>query len=88
MAIKKIYVSPLFERQYKKLPQRIKEYALVKEKLFRINPFSPQLRVHKLHEKEKEIWTFSIQYSYRIKFIFLTDEEVLFLEIGTHEVYQ
>jgi len=87
MEIKEIKVSPLFEKQYKKLPRKIKEKAKEKERIFRENPFFLNLRTHKLHGEEKECWAFWINRSYRIKFIFLTDKKVLFLEIGTHDIY-
>lgn len=45
------------------------------------------LKTHKLHGKEKDAYAFWINYSYRIKFIFLDVESVLFLDIGTHDVY-
>ena len=63
------------------------EQAESKEKVFRENPFHASLRTHKLSGKEKGVWAFWISYSYRIKFIFLAYEEVLFLEIGTHRIY-
>ena len=44
MAIKEIKVSPLFEKHYKKLPNRIKDKAKEKEKIFRKNPFHPVFR--------------------------------------------
>jgi mRNA-degrading endonuclease YafQ of YafQ-DinJ toxin-antitoxin module len=88
MEIREIKISPLFERHYRKLPKEIKERAKRKEKIFRKNPFDPRLKTHKLHGKEKECWAFWIDYKYRIKFIFLSDEEVLFLDIGTHDIYK
>jgi mRNA-degrading endonuclease YafQ of YafQ-DinJ toxin-antitoxin module len=88
MEIREIKISPLFERHYRKLPKEIKERAKRKEKIFRKNPFDPRLKTHKLHGKEKECWAFWIDYKYRIKFIFLSDEEVLFLDIGTHGIYK
>jgi len=84
----KIRVSPLFEKHYKKLPLNIKEQAKRKEKIFRENPFHTLLNTHKLCGKEKEIWAFRITHSYRIKFIFLDDKEILFLDIGTHDIYK
>lgn len=84
----KVKVSPRFEKNYKKLPKEIKEKAKEKELIFRENPFDSRLKTHKLSGKDKECWAFSIDYSYRIKFIFLNDEEVLFLNIGTHEIYR
>lgn len=86
--IKEIKVSPLFEKHYKKLPKEIKKKAKEKEKIFRNNTSDPRLRIHKLHGKEKEVWAFWIDYRYRIKFVFLNEEEVLFLDIGSHEIYK
>ena len=88
MEIKSIFVHPRFEKSYKKLPPNIKKKAKQKEKIFRKNCFDPRLKTHKLHGKEKEVWAFSINHHYRIKFIFLSEKEVLFLDIGTHEIYK
>lgn len=77
-----------FDRSYKKLPRKIKEKAKEKEIIFRSNPFDQRLRTHKLHGEEKESWAFWIDYTYRIKFIFLDEGEVLFLDVGTHDMYK
>jgi len=84
----RITVSPRFEKNYKSLPKRIKQKAKEQELFFRKNPFDPCLKTHRLTGREKEAWAFSINYSYRIKFIFLTEDEVLFLDVGTHEIYK
>ena len=84
----RITVSPRFEKSYKSLPKRIKEKAKEQEFLFRKNPLDPRLKTHRLTGQEKEAWAFSINYSYRIKFIFLTEDEALFLDVGTHEIYK
>ena len=64
------------------------EFAKAGEKLFRENPFTPQLKTHKLHGRDKEVWAFSVSYRHRIKFIFLKEDSVLFLDVGTHnQVY-
>jgi mRNA-degrading endonuclease YafQ of YafQ-DinJ toxin-antitoxin module len=65
----------------------VKEEAKGKELAFRENPFDSTLKTHKLHGKEKDACAFWINYSYRIKFIFLDAETVLFLDIGTHDIY-
>ena len=88
MTIQEIKVSPLFEKHYKKLQKKIKEKAKEKEKIFRENPFDSRLNTHKLHGKDKDCWAFWIDYKYRIKFIFLSDNEVLFLYIGPHNIYK
>jgi mRNA-degrading endonuclease RelE of RelBE toxin-antitoxin system len=88
MTIREIRITSQFERQYRKLPKRIKQIAKDKESIFRKDPFDPRLNTHKLHGKEKEAWAFSITRSYRIKFIFLKERTVLFLEVGTHNIYR
>lgn len=82
-----IRTTAYFDKRYKKLSQKVKEKAKEKEKIFRINPFDARLRTHKLHGKEKDFWAFWIDYIYRIKFVFLNEEEVLFLDAGTHDMY-
>lgn len=84
----KIFVSNSFDRQYKKLPQIIKNKAEKKEEIFIISPFDPRLETHKLHGKDRQHWSYSVDQKYRIKFLFLGNGSVLYLNIGTHdEVY-
>ncbi len=83
-----IKTSPKFEKNYRRLPQNIKEKAKQKEQIFRENPFNPRLKTHKLSGKDKRCWAFWIDDSYRIKFIFLSKREILFLHIGTHDIYK
>lgn len=86
--IKNIEYSKKFLKFLKQLPDKIIRKTEEKEKIFKENPFDPQLKTHKLSGKDKESWAFWITYTHRIKFIFLNDEEVLFLDIGTHEIYK
>ncbi|MCX6790612.1 MAG: type II toxin-antitoxin system mRNA interferase toxin, RelE/StbE family [Candidatus Gribaldobacteria bacterium] len=82
-----IRVSPRFEKQYKRLSKKIKEQAKEKENIFRFYQFDPSLKTHKLSGKDSGCWAFWINYSYRIKFIFINQSEVLFLEVGLHNIY-
>lgn len=88
MHIGRIETMPLFERHYRRLSKKIKEAAKEKEKMFRADAFHPSLETHKLHGKEKSTWAFSINRKYRIKFIFLKNNAVLFLDIGDHSIYE
>lgn len=86
--IKRVEYSENFLKSLRKLPERIINQAKTKEGTFRKNLFDSRLKTHKLHGKEKDAWAFWINYNYRIKFIFLNDEEVLFLDIGSHDIYK
>lgn len=74
----KIYYSGKFEKEYKKLPKKIKLFAEKKEKLFRKDPFYSQLKTHKLTGKLKGYWAFSIDYQHRIIFEFASKNTVWF----------
>lgn len=86
--IKEIRYSPKFLKRLARLPERIIEKAEERELMFREDAFDPRLRTHHLHGEQKTSLAFWIDYTYRIEFIFLTEEEVLFLNVGTHgEIY-
>lgn len=84
----KIRITSYFERRYKKLSLLVKKKAVERGKIFIDNPFDSRLDTHKLHGKKKEEWAYSIDYHYRISFIFVGEEEILYTNVGTHdEVY-
>jgi len=70
-----------------RLPVRTINLAERKEQVFRTNPFHPSLVTHKLHGKDAPAWAFSVDRKYRIKFVFLNSESALFLDVGTHDIY-
>ena len=86
--IRKVRYTRRFLKSAAKLPSRILNQAEEKEKIFREHPFDIRLKTHKLSGKEKGSWAFWVNDSYRIKFIFLPNREVLFLDIGTHKIYK
>ncbi|MFN4213032.1 MAG: type II toxin-antitoxin system YafQ family toxin [Microgenomates group bacterium] len=57
------------------------------EKIFRKNPFAPQLKTHRLEGKLKDFWSFSIDYHYVILFEFINKNIVWFHSVGTHDIY-
>jgi len=84
----RIFTSTKFQKHYKKQTEAVKQSARKQEKLFLRNAFDPQLETHKLHGKYKEAWAYSVTRKIRIKFIFVTSDIVMYLDIGTHdEVY-
>jgi proteic killer suppression protein len=58
-------------------------------KLLEINPNHPSLRLHKLQGKLSELYSVSINISYRISIIFLIeDDKIIPIDLGSHdEVY-
>ena len=80
--------SRTFLKSAARLPKKLLALAEEKEILFRTNPRYPLLHTHQLHGKERGISAFWINYHYRIKFIFLSDNRVLFLDIGPHDFYK
>ena len=89
MKIKEIIYYNRFKTSYGSLPNKIKSSAERKEAIFRNNPFNQRLKTHKLHGRLKDLWSFSIDNNYRIIFRFYkTKEVVIFIDVGTHEIYK
>lgn len=83
----KIFYSPQFLQKYKQLSHELKEKAEKKERIFRKNPFDPQLKIHKLHGRIGEFWAFSIDFKYRIILKFEDSDKARFYTIGSHSIY-
>lgn len=79
-------VSSRFQKSFQKLHPVIQEKAILRMKIFKeSNGRDQRLGVHKLHGKKKEEWAYSVDHSYRITFIFLEGNRVLYTNIGTHD---
>ncbi len=85
-----------FKRSCKALIREKKGIELkISEKLNLLarDPFHPSLRTHKLKSKLSGAWAFTVEYYCRIIFNFVknpesSEEEILLIDIGTHdEVY-
>lgn len=83
-----IIYSPQFEREYKCLPEKVKEKAEKKEKIFRNNPFDSRLKTHKLSGRLSGFWSFSIDNRYRIIFELKNEKTFIFHIIGDHSIYR
>jgi len=83
-----IRYSSHFAREYRKLPLSVKKSAEKKEQIFRQNIFDKRLKSHKLKGSLKGFWSFSIDNQYRIIFELVSEKEVWFHSVGTHEVYK
>ena len=76
------------EKFIKKHPELLKQYAKTLE-LLELNPFHPSLRLHKLKGRLSELYSVSINISYRLCIDFIIeDDRIIPVDIGTHdEVY-
>lgn len=88
----RIRYSSAFEKAYaeriKKKPQ-LKKLFWDKVAEFQENPLEPSLKTHPLTGLLEGRWAFAVAYDCRVVFHFVSDEEVVFLNVGTHdEVYK
>ncbi|MDB5264538.1 MAG: Plasmid stabilization system [Parcubacteria group bacterium] len=84
----KVSYAPQFKRQFKKLPKALQEEVFQKIELFRNIKQHSLLKVHKLKGKLQGRLSFSVNYRFRIIFIWETqDQSAIFLSIGDHSVY-
>ena len=86
--ILKIHITSDFEKSFKKLPKPIKKITEEKDKKFRINAFAPNLKTHKLKGELNGFYSYSINHQYRILFRFLENSEVIYYDVGTHDIYK
>ncbi len=87
MQISNIYYHPQFRKSFLNLPEDLQKIARVKIVLFRNSPFNSALKTHRLHGKLKNHWSFTVKGQYRIIFIFQQESDVIFLDIGPHNIY-
>jgi addiction module RelE/StbE family toxin len=81
--------TPQFRRQFKKLSQALQEEAFEKMERFEDLDQHEALRVHKLKGRMEGRWSFSVNYRYRIVFMWeIKNESAVLLAIGDHAVYQ
>ena len=80
--------KPSFIRQFKKLPEPLREEVLERMEIFRNNPNAPTLRVHKLSGSLKGSLSFSVNYRYRIVFEWEEKNVAALMSIGDHDVYK
>lgn len=75
-------------RFIKKHPDLLSQYEKTL-KLLEINPEHPSLRLHKLRGKLSELYSVSINITYRICIDFIIeDDKIIPVDVGTHdEVY-
>lgn len=83
-----IEYAPSFLSQLKKLPTELQHETIEKAALFKNRTNHKRLKVHKLKGRLAGKWSFSVNYTYRVVFKWLSDSEAGFLAIGDHDVYK
>jgi len=83
-----VSLSPQFRKQFRKLEQSLQEETLEKIELFKDKNNHKQLKVHILHGRLKDRYSFSVNYKFRIVFTRLSKNEVILLAVGDHAVYK
>ena len=84
----KIVYAPIFVKKLNKLHKNIQDEVLDKVELFKNKDNHSVLKVHKLHGKFRNSFSFYINYKIRIIFEWGNDSEVNFLSIGDHDLYK
>jgi addiction module RelE/StbE family toxin len=80
--------SGQFKRVYKK---RIKDNPELRKlfweaiEIFDTDPYHLALKTHPLRDRLEGKWAFSVDSDYRVVFHFVTENEVVLLNIGTHQ---
>ncbi|MEK7183172.1 MAG: plasmid stabilization protein [Patescibacteria group bacterium] len=88
MLVKTIVYHEQFVKAFRKLPPDKQKQAIKSEKLFRLNPLHPSLRLHRISPEAHDIWSISATSSLRILFKRMPDATIFFLKIGSHNVYR
>jgi len=86
--ISKSHSAPYFEKKFEKLPKNLQKTAIRKIILFENNPFHPGLNTHKLKGALSGFWSFYINKNFRVLFRFLDNNEVIYYDIDTHDIYK
>lgn len=83
-----ISFKPTFVKQMNKLEKALVEEVFEKIELFKNKENHKTLKVHKLHGKLAGYFSFSLNYKFRIVFLYESGNHVVFLDIGDHDLYK
>ena len=87
MMVNNVLYARSFLKEAKNLPADILNVFENKEKIFRLNPLHPSLRLHKLHGELDFLWSISLNKNYRAIFKRQKNGDILFVSIGKHDIY-
>jgi mRNA-degrading endonuclease RelE of RelBE toxin-antitoxin system len=81
--------TPSFLRKFKRFGPALQQEIVEKVELFKDPGSHNGLKVHKLVGKLSGQYSFSVNYAYRIVFMYGVDkQEVILLAVGDHDVYK
>ena len=83
-----ISFKPTFVKQMNKMEKELVEEVFEKIELFKNEKNHKLLKVHKLHGKLSKHFSFSVNYKFRIIFKYERKGQVVFLDIGDHDIYK
>ncbi len=86
--IRTVRVTSDFKKAFRKLPANLQALADRKDHWFRNDAFDPRLRTHRLKGSLEGYWSYSVNYQFRVLFRFLAQDEAIYYDIGTHEIYR
>jgi addiction module RelE/StbE family toxin len=85
----KIETTKKFDKQYKKMPAKIKKEFSKRIRLFIDEKNTPLLNTHKLSGNLKGLWSFNVTADVRVIFDSSIDDLVILVAIGSHsEMYR
>jgi plasmid maintenance system killer protein len=83
-----VKITPEFLRIYNKLEISLQEEIREKIDFFKVRSNHKTLKVHKLHGRLNDRYSFSVNYKFRIIFKYLDKKIVALLSVGDHEIYK
>ena len=87
--IKKIHTTPQFIHKFKQLDKSVRIEVIEEIQHFKSNPLDPSFGIHPLKKEFKGFHAFSLAPNLRIIFKFIKNDfsEIVFYDIGPHEIY-
>ena len=72
----------ILKKTFLRLPKHIQALATRKDQWFRKDAFDARLRT-----PTSAYWAYSVNREYRVLFCFLGSHEVIYYDVGTHQIY-
>jgi len=79
-----IKFSKKFQKDYRKLPNKLQKQTKIRVRLFAEDRTHPQLNNHGLHGTQKGFWSINISGDARAIYEWTGVDSALFIKLGTH----